>query len=114
MASLLREFLSYRSVGTDAWWDEWEVLRGDNAILKINDCLENCECSVVFLSNGSATGVWQLDEVRILKIFAVTEQRPLILAQALGDAVGSLVFAGAGRSAMDCSSVGNSKQRFAG
>ena len=65
MDSPRKVFLSYRSVdrdrvrtvaealraeGIDAWWDVWEIRPGDNAISKINDGLEQCECGIVFLS----------------------------------------------------------------
>jgi hypothetical protein len=93
MDSPRKVFLSYRSVdrdrvrtvaealraeGIDAWWDVWEIRPGDNAISKINDGLEQCECGIVFLSHASLSGVWHQDEITILKTIAVDEKRPLI------------------------------------
>jgi TIR domain len=78
-------FLSYRSVdrdhvrkvaeelraaGIDAWWDQWEILPGDNFVVKINQGLEECDCGVVFLSNESLAGAWQQEEITILKSLA--------------------------------------------
>ncbi|MGH7556017.1 MAG: TIR domain-containing protein, partial [Longimicrobiales bacterium] len=86
-------FLSYRSVdrervrevgealreaGIDAWLDEWEILPGDNFVTKINEGLEKCDVGVVFLSKASLEGKWHQDEITMLKVLAVDEQRPLI------------------------------------
>ena len=67
-----------RSAGIDAWWDQWEILPGDNFVAKLNQGLEECDCGVVFLSNESLAGAWQQEEITILKSLAVDEKRPLI------------------------------------
>jgi hypothetical protein len=93
MALPPKVFISYRSVdrervrivaealrraGIDAWWDNWEILPGDNFVAKINQGLDECNCGVVFLSNESLEGAWHFEEITILKNLAVTEKRPLI------------------------------------
>ncbi len=93
MDSPRKVFLSYRSVdrdrvrevaaqlrnhGVDAWLDMWEIQPGDNFVAKINEGLDQCDCGVIFLSNGSAAGAWHQEEITILKTLFVDEKRPLI------------------------------------
>jgi hypothetical protein len=49
---------SLKAIGSDVWFDEWEIRVGDSIVEKINDALSKVTHLLVLLSKDSCTKAW--------------------------------------------------------
>src|SRR5271169_1850468 len=67
-----------REAGIDAWFDEWEIKRGDDFVTAINDALASYDVGLIFFSNEVEKGKWVQAEIGAITVRAVEDGKPVI------------------------------------
>ncbi len=64
--------------GFEVWYDNWELLAGDNIVAKINQGLDTCEAGIIVFSVDSKDSRWVDAEISYLTYARIQEGKILI------------------------------------
>lgn len=74
-----------RELGTDVWFDEWEIRIGDSIVQKINSALDIATHLIILLSKNSVSKPWVLREFSAALMRQLRDKSIMVLPVRLDD-----------------------------